>query len=155
MKALLIRQAATQLAGATFGAGLASIAAAATPHVTPTAFGPAAVTLFGVEIPIFSALFGILGLLLARRIAPASNAGAKLGRVGNAALTALLALGVLALIVTGEKRPIVALGWAVGLGYSGLGFVELVARAVVTGARLTIDAWVSAWAQSKGGPHAK
>jgi hypothetical protein len=82
-----------------------------------------------------SALFGVLGVLLARRVAPISPATERLGRSGNGALTALLVLGVLALVIAGEKRPLVALGWAVGLGYSGLAFVELVARTALLFAR--------------------
>jgi hypothetical protein len=128
---------ARPLAGAMFGAGMASIAKAAAPG--SPAFGPHAVIAFGVEVPVLSALFGLIGVVLARRVAPATDAGAKLGPGGNAALTALLALGVLALIVTGEKRPIVALGWSVGLGYSGLAFIEMVARGVMTGSRVAIE----------------
>lgn len=141
------------LAGVVFGAGLASAAQAATPSVGPTAF-----LIFGAEIPVWSAIFGLVGVLMARRVAPASAAGRALGRTGNIALTILLACGVLALIVSGEKRPIVALGWSIGLGFSGLGFIELVAKAVVTAATLTMDGFAQvagkaavAWAQRRDG----
>lgn len=152
--------------GAAFGAGLASLADAAGVGSTAPTFGPPLVVAFGYEVPVLSAMFGLIGVCLARRVAPASVAGAKLGRSGNAALTGLLAMGVLALIVTGEKRPIVALGWSVGLGYSGIAFIEMVARAVVGGSKLILDAFVvvttrfaSAWAErsgakSKGEDHA-
>jgi hypothetical protein len=140
-------------AGPAFGAGVASIASAAGAGSAAPAVGPPLVIAFGYEVPVLSAIFGLIGVVLARRVAPASVAGAKLGPGGNAALTALLALGVLALIVTGEKRPIVALGWSVGLGYSGIAFIEMVARAVVGGSKLILDAFVvvttrfaSAWA---------
>ncbi|RHW17185.1 hypothetical protein D1610_11590 [Sphingomonas gilva] len=148
------------VAGPFFGAGLASIAHAALPaQAAAPSFGPPLVIVFGFDVPVLSAIFGLIGVLLARRVAPASAAGAALGRTGNAALTGLLVLGVLALIVSGEKRPIVALGWAIGLGYSGLGFIELVARSVVAGARIIIDAFVAiatkgaaAWAERRGEP---
>lgn len=148
------------MSGAIFGAGMASLASAAGAGSTPPAFGPPVVIAFGYEVPVLSAIFGLIGVCLARRVAPASIAGSKLGRSGNAALTALLALGVLALIVTGEKRPIVALGWSVGLGYSGIAFIEMVARAVVGGSKLILDAFVimttrfaSAWAERPGAKH--
>jgi hypothetical protein len=143
------------LAGAIFGAGLASLASAATPHAP--SFGPEVLILFGVKVPIFSALCGLIGVILARQVAPASAAGVLLGRRGNIALTGLLALGVLALIVSGQKQPLVAVAWAIGLGHSGLGFIELVARSVVTGSRLFLDAFIrastaagAAWADRKG-----
>lgn len=141
------------LIGGVVGAGLTSLAQAAvsTSPGSPPSFGPPIVIVSGVQIPVFSALFGVIGLLLARRVAPASAAGAKLGRTGNAALTALLAMGILALVIAGQKQPFVALGWALGLGYSGLGIVELVARGVVTIARLFVDAVVAAWTAKLGG----
>ena len=128
------------LAGGAVGAGLASIAEA---HSSPR-FGPPSIVAFGAELPVWSILFGIVGVLMARRVAPATAAGTALGRTGNAALTVLLILGVLALIVAGEKRPIVALGWSIGLGFSGLGMIEMVARAVRGGARLILDGFVVA-----------
>jgi hypothetical protein len=134
------------IAGAFFGAGLSSLANAAPPAVL--SFGPRAIELFGYPVPIMSALFGLIGLVLARRVAPVTPAAVQLGRLGNIALTALLALGVLALIVADEKRPMVALGWAVGLGYSGLGFIELVARSVRNFARLAIQSFVRGGLQS-------
>lgn len=142
------------LPGAVFGAGLASAARAA----QPASFGPESIMLFGAEIPVWSAIFGVLGVLMARRVAPATAAGAALGRVGNAALTILLACGVLALIISGEKRPIVALGWSIGLGFSGLGVVELVAKSVIAAATVVLDGAAemagkaaAAWSARRGG----
>jgi hypothetical protein len=130
------------IAGAFFGAGMSSLANAAPPAVL--SLGPRAIELFGYPVPIMSALFGLIGVLLARRVAPVSPGAIRLGNVGNTALTALLALGVLALVVTGEKRPMVALGWAVGLGYSGLASVELVSQAVMKFASLFTQAFLRA-----------
>jgi hypothetical protein len=130
------------LAGAFFGAGLSSLAQAATGKVP--SFGPQTIEVFGYPVPVLSALFGLIGVLLARRVAPVSPGAIRLGNVGNMALTTLLALGVLALVVTGEKRPLVALGWAVGLGYSGLASVELVSQAVMKFAALFTQAFLRA-----------
>jgi len=129
------------LAGGAIGAGLASLASVAT--ATVPAFGPAEIIVFGEAVPVLPALFGLIGLLMARRVAPASDAGARLGRTGNAALTALLALGVLALVINGQRQPLVALGWSIGLGYSGLAFVELVASAAMVAARAAARVFVA------------
>lgn len=137
------------IAGAMFGAGMSSLAEANS-GVSPR-FGPVAIELFGYPVPILSALFGLMGVLLARRVAPVDPATERLGPIGNAALTALLALGVLAFVIAGEKRPIVALSWAVGLGYSGIAFVALVAQAVKRFARLFLDAFVRAATGGAGG----
>jgi hypothetical protein len=146
-----MRRLATLICGGTLGAGLASLASAATRGaLSDTSFGPPIIVLFGQPVPVFSALFGLIGLLLARRVAPASAAGARLGPTGNAALTGLLALGVLALIIAGQKQPIVALAWAMGLGWSGLGICELVAKGVVSVAKLFVDAVVAAWTAKVG-----
>jgi hypothetical protein len=142
------------VAAASAGAGLSSVAQAAAPSPS---IGPEAVVLFGHAVPVWSAIFGLVGVFLARRVAPISPAEAQLGAQGRLALTLLLALGVLALIVTGEKRPIVALGWSVGLGYSGLAFVHLVATSVVALSRMILDSFAgsiakaaSAWVERKG-----
>jgi hypothetical protein len=137
------------LAGAMFGAGFASLAEAGTG--AHRSFGPAAVQLLGYDVPLMSALFGVLGVVLARRVAPIDPAAERLGAAGNAALTTLLALGVLAFIIAGEKRPIVALGWAVGLGYSGIAFVALVAEAVKRFAKSFLEAFVRGAAGSSAG----
>jgi len=136
------------LAGGAIGAGLASLASVAT--ATVPAFGPAEIIVFGEAVPVLPALFGLIGLLMARRVAPASDAGARLGRTGNAALTALLALGVLALVINGQRQPLVALGWSIGLGYSGLAFIELVAAGALTLARSLIRIFIAARTAAAG-----
>lgn len=141
--------------GAIFGAGLASLAHAAGPAMPPS-FGPPLIVIFGFDVPVLSALFGVLGVLLARRVAPPSAVDARLGREGRAALTVLLALGVLALIIAGQKQPIVALGWSIGLGFSGIAVVELLASAVMGSARVALKAFTrgaaaeaAAWADKE------
>jgi len=112
------------------------------------AIGPAEIVLFGTALPVWSLILGTVGVVMARRVAPASAAGTALGQVGNAALTILLLAIVVAVIVEGEKRPIVALGWAIGLGFSGLGAIEMIARAALAAGRLAIEGVVAA--ASKG-----
>ncbi len=118
--------------------------------------GPAEIVLFGAVLPVWSLIFGITGVLMARHVAPATSAGTALGRSGNAALTALLVMIVVAVIVGGEKRPIPAMGWAIGLGFSGLGAIEIIAKGMVAAGRAVMDGFVvmatkgaAAWAQRR------
>jgi len=106
--------------------------------VAAPSFGPAVVTLFGLEIPVLALVVSMLALLLARMIAPPSPR--KLNWSANAALTTLLCV-VLFLAVTGEitGAPLgvgVAVMWAIGLGFSGLLIVEMLANKVQDMVRL-------------------
>jgi hypothetical protein len=81
----------------------------------PLAFGPTSITLFGVLIPVFPALAGMLSVYLARLIAPTKER--HFTRVQNAALVGLLLLVELAAItqfrLTTAKATLVGmmLGW--------------------------------------------
>lgn len=91
------------------------------------AFGPAIVQVLGVDIPVLALCLSILGLVLARKIAPPPTR--KLTRGQEMALTTLLVL-VLFVIVTGQftGEPLgvgMAVVWSIGLGFSGLLVVEL------------------------------
>jgi hypothetical protein len=95
--------------------------------VAAPAFGPALVTLFGVEVPVLALFLSVCGLLLARAIAPPPLR--KLSRRQEVALTILLLI-ILFLIVTGQLFGTKPLGaglsviWGVGLGFSGLLAIE-------------------------------
>ena len=99
----------------------AAILAAATPT-----FGPAMVSLFGVDVPVLALSLSVGGLLMARAIAPPPLR--KLTKRQELALTILLLI-VLFLIVTGSfgTEPLgagMATIWGIGLGFSGLLVVE-------------------------------
>lgn len=102
-------------------AGLVLSAAAA-----PT-FGPALVTVFGVDIPILALGLSCVGLLFARTLTPAPLR--KLDKRQEIALTILLLI-ILFLIVTGQignGEPMgggMATVWGIGLGFSGLMVIE-------------------------------
>ena len=97
--------------------------------VAAPAFGPAMVTVFGVDVPIVALGLSVAGLVLARFIAPPPLR--RLTRWQETALTALLLI-LLFLMVTGEfpgfgGKPLgagMAVIWGVGLGFSGLLVVE-------------------------------
>lgn len=118
--------------------------------------GPAEIVLFGTALPVWSLILGIGGVLLARRAAPASAAEAALGRYAGPAITALLVMIVIGGIVAGEKRPIVAMAGAIGLGFAGLGAIEMIGRGVMAALRAAMDGFVvmatkgaAAWAQRR------
>lgn len=91
------------------------------------AFGPALVTIFGVDVPVLAFSLSVCGLLFARTLTPAPLR--KLDRKQEIALTLLLLI-VLFLIVTGELgsgKPMgggMAAVWGIGLGFSGLMVIE-------------------------------
>lgn len=94
--------------------------------VVAPSFGPAIIQVFGVDIPILALSLAIVGLLLARKIAPPP--ARKLTKGQEIALTALLVI-ILFVIVTGQVtgNPLgvgAAVVWSVGLGFSGLLVVE-------------------------------
>ena len=102
--------------------GGVAVAAAAAPSI-----GPAIVTIAGTDVPVMALALSVLGLLLARVIAPPPLR--KLSRWQEWALTAILLL-VLFLIVTGQigtGRPLgagMATMTGIGMGFSGLLFIE-------------------------------
>lgn len=97
--------------------------------VAAPSFGPAVVTVLGVDVPVFALALSVAGLLLARAIAPPPLR--KLNRKQELALTCLLVI-ILFLIVTGQLpmlkgEPLgagMAVIWGIGLGFSGLLVIE-------------------------------
>lgn len=102
--------------------------------IAAPAFGPAVVTLFGVDVPVLALSLSVCGLLLARAIAPPPLR--KLTRWQEVALTILLLI-ILFLIVTGQLfsgEPLgagMAVIWGVGLGFSGLLAIEFFGKRVL------------------------
>jgi hypothetical protein len=115
--------------GTTSPTALAAVTAAATPS-----FGPAIVTIAGLDIPIMAFGLSVMGLMLARQVAP--SARRKLTKFQEWCLTGLLAM-LLFGIVTGQiggKQLGVGMGlvWGIGLGMSGLLVVEFFGEYVMT-----------------------
>lgn len=99
-----------------------SALAAASPSI-----GPAVITVFGLNIPPMAFGLSMVGLLLARSIAPASRR--KLTKNQELSLSTLLVL-VLLMVVTGQftsggpLSPGMSMVWGIGLGTSGLLCIE-------------------------------
>lgn len=97
---------------------------------SPPAIGPVVLVAFGLNLPVAALAFSLIGLLIARYLAPKS--ARRLSKWQERALTVLLAL-LLIVIVAGEAPMIgdgtplkvgTALAWGIGLGTSGLLAVE-------------------------------
>ena len=115
------------------GPHLDSIAAVVAP-----VFGPAFVTIFGINVPPLALALSVAGLLLARTIAP--PASRSLSKRQELALTLLLLI-ILFLVVTGQigdGQPLgagMAVVWGVGLGFSGLLAIEFFGERTVAAMR--------------------
>lgn len=110
--------------------------------VVAPSFGPAFVTVFGLDVPIWALGLSVCGLLLARAIAPPPLR--KLSRMQEVALTGLLLI-ILFLIVTGALGTGKPLGagmsviMGVGLGFSGLLAVEFFGERAMAVLRVLIN----------------
>ncbi|WP_242415068.1 hypothetical protein [Sphingomonas panni] len=95
--------------------------------------GPEAVVLFGVHLKVLSALFGVVGVSLGHLMAPV--APAPLGwRRHSAVIAAGVLLSVGITIATGQ-RPLMVLGWSIGIGFSGITIFQTWAAQAAAGAK--------------------
>jgi hypothetical protein len=101
--------------------------------------GPELIGVFGVDIPVFSAIFGITGVLAGHWLAPA--APAPLDWRKTTLLLATLSLVTVAIVVATGQRPVVAIGWGIGLGFSGVSSVQLLGSQAGGGIKTITDAF--------------
>jgi hypothetical protein len=102
----------------------ANAATVALPAIVPAtipAWGPPAIELFGVNIPIASMALSMIGLMMARGVSAAREGPSPGGRY----LTGTLMLIVFALVVERQPGPGVAIAWGVGVGASGILLFDL------------------------------
>ena len=102
-------------------------------QVAAPSFGPAIVTVFGHSVPVVALSISIVGLIVARHIAPPPLR--ILSSKQEFSLTVLL-VAFLFVVVTGGfgGEPLgvgMAFVWGVGLGLSGLMAVELIGDRVM------------------------
>ncbi|WP_303763483.1 hypothetical protein [Sphingobium yanoikuyae] len=128
----------SQLSGGAIGLCVASIAAAASPAAPPS-YGPALIIVLGYELQLLPALLGTLGVIATRWFAPIAAVETRMSDAGRHALTAVMVLLMLALVLSGERRPLVVVGVAGGLGYSGVALFELLAAGVMRAASAAIE----------------
>lgn len=80
--------------------------------------GPETVIWWGVHVPVLAAIFGVAGIVLGHCMAPVIGAPLPVQRqVAVIVAGILLSLGIT--MVTGQK-PLVVLGWSIGIGFSGI-----------------------------------
>jgi hypothetical protein len=87
--------------------------------------GPETVIWWGVQVPVLAALFGVAGVALGHMMAPISSPPLPLQRQASViAAGVLLSVGIT--IATGQ-RPLVVLGWSIGIGFSGITIFQTIA----------------------------
>lgn len=80
--------------------------------------GPETVIWWGVHVPVLAAIFGVVGILLGHLMAPVIGAPMPVQRqIAVIVAGVLVSLGIT--MVTGQK-PLVVLGWSIGIGFSGI-----------------------------------
>lgn len=95
--------------------------------------GPETIVVFGVHLKILSGLFGVIGVLLGHVMAPV--AASPLGwRRHSAVVVAGVLLSLCITIATGQ-RPLVVLGWSIGIGFSGITIFQTWAAQAAAGAK--------------------
>ncbi len=80
--------------------------------------GPETVIWWGVNVPVLAATFGIFGILLGHIMAPVIGTPLPIQRQ-LAVIAAGILLSLSITMVTGQK-PLVVLGWSIGIGFSGI-----------------------------------
>ena len=96
------------------------------------ATGPLMINIAGYDVPILAALTSVVSVILASIIAPRS----PLSRVQNIAMVALLCLLTVDMVISSPDRSLIlSTAWAVGIGYSGLPFINAIKDSVLAAAR--------------------
>ncbi|PKP93178.1 MAG: hypothetical protein CVT77_06505 [Alphaproteobacteria bacterium HGW-Alphaproteobacteria-16] len=103
--------------------------------------GPELVIAWGVQIPVFSAAAGVLGVVLGQLLAPAPPVIGWRRRI--AVWLTLLALVTASAIAFGQM-PLVSLSWGIGLGFSGYAVAEALGSETKAGIKRIMDAFFSA-----------
>jgi hypothetical protein len=95
--------------------------------------GPETLLVFGVHVKILSALFGVVGVALGHLMAPA--AAQPIGwRRHSAVFVAGIMVAIALTIATGQ-RPLVVLGWSIGIGFAGITIFKTWAAQAAAGAK--------------------
>lgn len=102
-------------------ANSATIALPAVAPATIPAWGPPAVELFGVNIPIASMFLSMVGLAMARGVSQAREKGTP----GGWYLTGVLVMILFGLVIERQPGPGVAIAWGIGVGGSGIVLYDL------------------------------
>lgn len=77
----------------------------------------------GIDVPVLNAAFAVLGVLLARPIAPKGSPPLTPGK--NIIVTLILCLLVLAWVIDSRPGLLFSFIMSIGVGFSGLAIIEL------------------------------
>ncbi|MDF7776887.1 hypothetical protein P1X14_16640 [Sphingomonas sp. AOB5] len=103
----------------------------------------------GVTVPIVSAIAGMLGVLLGELMA--APPAAPLTARRRWAVRISLHLLIVGIVVLTGQQLLVALGWGIGLGFSGLAVAETLGSQAMAGIKMITDALLTRIAGSAGG----
>lgn len=90
---------------------------------TVTIPGPETLILFGVHVKVLSAIFGVGGVLLGHLMAPVAPQPLGLKRQVAVVVAAVL-VSIATTIATGQ-RPLIVLGWSIGIGFAGITIFQI------------------------------
>lgn len=85
--------------------------------------GPETLVLFGVHIKVLSMIFGVGGVLLGHLMAPVPAQPLGIRRQVSV-VTAGLLVAIAITIATGQ-RPLIVLGWCIGIGFAGITIYQI------------------------------
>ena len=114
--------------------------------------GPEPVIWWGVHVPVLAAVFGMAGVMLGHLMAPVIGTPLPIGRQA-AVVTAGILLSLAITMVTGQK-PLVVLGWSIGIGFSGITIFQTMGDQARAGLRTLGDQVVERLRGEKGGEDA-
>lgn len=80
-------------------------------------------TIGGLDVPVVTAAFAVLGVILARPLTP--KGAVPLSPIKNALVTILLSMLALAWVIDSRPGLLFAFIMAIGLGFSGFAIIEL------------------------------
>lgn len=110
--------------------------------------GPELIVVLGVAVPALSALLGVGGVIVGQLLAPTGTPLTMRRRVSLSVALVMLELGIV--IATGQM-PLVAMGWGIGLGFSGISIFQALGEEALSGVRRIADAFIGAIASRVGG----
>lgn len=111
--------------------------------------GPAVIMIAGVSIHVMSAALGLIGVVLGHLLSP--PASAALTRQRAIALFVTLLLLELTIVMATGQAPIVAMGWGIGLGFSGYTVAATLGSQAQAGIKTISDAFIDRIARQIGG----
>jgi hypothetical protein len=95
--------------------------------------GPETLILFGVQVKVLSALFGVIGVGLGHWMAP--RPPQPLGWQRQSAVVAAGLLVSVSIAIATGQNPLVVLGWSIGIGWAGIAIFQIAGAHAKSAAR--------------------